>query len=779
MKKAFLLAFSNIKKTKGQVVSLLLLIMLAMMLFIVGIVTYKDNTDNFFRRAKELNAPDGILAVEVGAYTDKIFSDLNNSEYVAKTEKTYANVVNFSSFDFSDGTLVLKLVVLDMDSNTEFNNTDIVKEASKKYSNGIYVPQVFESAGGYELGDEFVLTTGSYTNTYTIQGFFDNLYFGCQNVGCFGVMFDSEGYKAFSESTEHTYDSTMIYIKTTDRDKASTVVNKTFSDNIVTDGTLSTLSMNILGCKQGRTFMSAIIAMMIVSISVIILVVCLLIIRFRIINIISDNVKSIGTLKAMGYSNNNIISSYIMQFLIISLLGIVLSFACVAAVMPSIVKVLGAQSGMTWEPHFSAPIIGTLVLIMLTIVTLTVLITAKRVNKLHPIVALRGGIETHSFKKNALPFDKTPGNKNVIFGLKGTANNLRQNIMICGIIIPITFIGIFTYVLYYNMAVDSTAFVNCISGETPSVQIILNENKDDSFIETLRNDSRIEKAEYRGSMAINIDDNDFWVYISRDFSVFDCDICYSGRHPQHSNEIALGGLGAQQLGIELGDEIEVICGGSTKTFVVTGFVQISNNMGFDGEVTSEGMKELYPKYEDIGIYVYTKDGVDISEVCDEYKANYKDEIIEIANIQKMLDAELGSYIDIAKLISVIILLISATIISLILFLVIKTFISKSAVSFGIQKAMGYTTAQIILQIAVSFVPLSIIGISIGTILGVFLTNPAFATCMRGIGIMRMNLEVPITAILVLSAILLVYIFIMAVLVSIKIRKISPISLIRE
>jgi hypothetical protein len=52
------------------------------------------------------------------------------------------------------------------------------------------------------------------------------------------------------------------------------------------------------------------------------------------------------------------------------------------------------------------------------------------INKLHPLVALRAELATHSFRKNHLPLDKTRGALDILLGFKHLMQNKKQALTI-------------------------------------------------------------------------------------------------------------------------------------------------------------------------------------------------------------------------------------------------------------------------------------------------------------------------------------------------------------
>jgi putative ABC transport system permease protein len=69
--------------------------------------------------------------------------------------------------------------------------------------------------------------------------------------------------------------------------------------------------------------------------------------------------------------------------------------------------------------------------------------SARRIKKLNPIVALRGGIITHSFRRNHVPLDKPKGSLPFVLAIKLMLQNMKQSIMVGIIFTVVSFISSF------------------------------------------------------------------------------------------------------------------------------------------------------------------------------------------------------------------------------------------------------------------------------------------------------------------------------------------------
>lgn len=780
MKKVFMYALANIFKSKGQTISFLLMILLAMTTLTVGVVAYTDCEENFERECEHLNAGDGLFVIDSKMYSNKILDDISNNE---KVTDTYLKDVQlcYSTCKFADGTEILRLILFKKTDKDSINKTEIVEEADKIDDNSVYLPLLFKTGGGYKLGDDFAINVGGKAYKYKVGGFFENIYLGSTNQPAVGVMMSDKYYNDILNNTESQYNAKMINFSLTNHNDSGEFAANIFSKYSKIDGKeYDFLRFYYNGCRVSITFMSQICSVFVVSFALVILVIALLLIRFRIINSIEDDMKSIGALKAMGYTSSNLIFSYLVQFLLITVGGIILGSIAAYFVLPFLASALEIQSGMVWSIHISHFVIGILALMLLSIVSITVSLTTQRIKHLSAISALRNGFSTHSFRKNYFPFLSTKGPASWIFALKNVIANKKQNFMICVIVSMLAFVSVFVYSLYYNMAVDNKAFVDAVAGEVPTVNVSLTDDGIQyNMAQELEKDDRVRKALYWTNQSVNYDGHNIYTYVCDDFSRLDTELCFEGRYPEHENEIALGGSGAGELGKKVGDEITFKLGEEERNYLITGLIQTGNNMGFDAEITTEGMKRLVPEWKGNNLYVYLEDGVDCDVYMEDVREKYTDRVKIVASIEELLEAQIGAYEMITRILAIVILIMSCFIITLILYLVLKTMINKNKRSFGIQKAMGYTTKQLILQTGYSITPTIVIGAFVGCSVGVIGSNPLSTLMLHSIGIMRLELKILPLHFAIIGAGFVVLSFAIAILISMRIRKISACTLIQE
>ena len=151
--------------------------------------------------------------------------------------------------------------------------------------------------------------------------------------------------------------------------------------------------------------------------SLLLLLVSLVVVNFRIRNSVEEEIRNIGALKALGYTSRQLIGAFLAQFLLLALGGVLLGILCSLPVLPGLAAMFASQTGIVWNNPFSPLAAGMTLLAVEALVGAVAFLSAVRIRRLPPIVALRTGLQTHSFRRNPLPLDR--GNRPLTLSLAG------------------------------------------------------------------------------------------------------------------------------------------------------------------------------------------------------------------------------------------------------------------------------------------------------------------------------------------------------------------------
>jgi putative ABC transport system permease protein len=145
----------------------------------------------------------------------------------------------------------------------------------------------------------------------------------------------------------------------------------------------------------------------------------------------------------------------------------------------------------------------------------------------------------------------------------------------------------------------------------------------------------------------------------------------------------------------------------------------------------------------------------------------------------MLQSTLSTFTGAVTSMTTVITAVTIIVVTLILYLVIKTLILKRKREFGILKGLGYTTFNLMAQITFSLLPVVICGVFAGGLLGYFYSDSAFVLLLSSLGIYNIQFAVSLPQILLLNIAIITVAFLVSMLVSLRIRKISVYGLITD
>ena len=172
-----------------------------------------------------------------------------------------------------------------------------------------------------------------------------------------------------------------------------------------------------------------------------------------------------------------------------------------------------------------------------------------------------------------------------------------------------------------------------------------------------------------------------------------------------------------------------------------------------------------------------EEGTDINVFTAEISERFSGSVNATINIDETIRGASSVYVTLMTIIVIAVLVLSAIIIAFVLYLLVRTMLNNKRRDYGILKSFGFTTRQLILQTAFSFMPAMIISTVIGLIISCVIINPLTAVFLNPLGIVKCTFGVPIGFVAMAGLGLLGVAFGIACLLSLKIKKISPHALL--
>lgn len=775
MKKSMLIARANFRRAKGQTAAIALLVLLASLMFNLWLMLAMDYKQNFVRYHDKLNAEHVTIAFNAdGQEFRDCVSDILKED--GRTEEYCLDECFFmvGSFPYYDGEVNTEFVILDKETalNRPVGTVELLEE-DERYQSGIYLPMLYGSDDRICVGETITLTLGNWTMDYTVCGFVNSVMAGSHNCSMTALVLTKDCYEEL-EAKGMLAASTLASVRIRDKGESQDF-EAFFKEAVAAQYPEVRSQSNSYTMVASSRYISQMICSGIVSVmAFLVTLIALVVIASNVINYIQENMKNLGALKAVGYESRQIKGALLFQFFGVSLSASLAGIGLSYCLFPAVNDMMISQTGIPYKMRFlPIPCLLTL-LLMAGTVALTVRLSAGRIQRIEPITALREGIRTHSFRKNHVPLERTKLPLQVALSLKTTFSGVKQNVTMAITMLVVSLILVFSGLMFGNVILDMEPFVNVIVGEMADSCINVNIEAEEEFLQRMEADGRVEKIYlYHSANAVHVGGIGLMATMTDDFSdVNNQDVCIEGRYPRYDNEIAIAAKYAGEKKLHIGDEIIMAEEGKEAAYLICGFTQISNNLGRDCLFTRAGYERI-GSLQNVSYYINVAEGVDV-EAFQEEAGEWLGGGMNVAvNIREVVEGTARVYVSLMTVIVAAVLILSGAVILFVLYLLVRAMLNRKKREYGILKALGFTTGQLVLQTALSFMPSVILSMAAGLFISVRVINPLMALFLRGIGIVKCTFAVPAGFIWTAGAGLSLLAFGCACLLSLKIRKIAP------
>lgn len=584
----------------------------------------------------------------------------------------------------------------------------------------------------FHVGGKIFISQNGVEKEFTVKGYTKDALFGTAMVGMSrflisdddAALFDSEGAAVCSSVEVHTKD-----VDYRDRFNALGL-------NTVMSIDRSMFKMTYL--------MEILIAAILLVVSVCLILISMVILRFIIKFTITEEFREIGVMKAIGIKNFAIRGLYIAKYFAIAVVGTAVGLA--ASLPLSRLMISGVSQKIVISSGDNFPInIGAAILAGIIVVLFSYLCT-RPIRRFSPIDAIRSGETGERYKKKGvlrlggshLPTVVFMALNDIFSGIKSYLSMVL--IFILGtllVIIPTNTINTLRsdqLISMFNM-VESDHII--------SQELLFNPNEDnkamveqrfseirDMFAESDIDIDVFQEIMFRANVSIGEKRTNSISFQGMGGVTTDMYTYLEGTPPQNVHEVALTHLTAGQIGAEVGDDVEIKLGDDTRTYTVTAINQSMNNMG-------EGLRfhqdaELDYSYAAgcFGIQVNYKDDPDNAALA-ERKAMleklYPDATVYTPG--EYIGYMIGNVADQLDGMKVLILIIILGINALVAVLMVKSFITKEKSEIALLKAIGFKNNALILwqtmRIGIVLLVSVLMGALLSSLLSPLIITPVF------------------------------------------------------
>lgn len=835
--KSFRLAIFNIRKRKLEVAWLVLLITMCMTLLgsaVMSISGMDGIIDNSFARNESIH---NFFMMDEASYKSSFDEFLVEQEKVVNYEA--ANLIHETYIKYFDQnneekSAIMAFITLENDAKLEklvLESSYTLDEIMTK-DHFILMPFYAKDTMGYKEGDTYKVLYNEKIYPFEVAGFYDTGIFADTSMGLKFIISD----KDYSMLSRVLGEKVVLGYDTVEGQSTSKILNDLYDFyNEHENNTEATVAQGadyrtlvLMGTVNMKLLMGIMIAM-----SVVVLVAILFIIRYRIKNNIEEQIVSIGVLEAIGYTAKEIAWAYAYEYLIIALPALLLGGLLTFFATPALLRAgeimcghHGAESKFSIVPFL-------LGILLLGFILLISFLKARQVRKYPPVVALRKGTQSHSFRKNVLPLEKSKWNVHVSLALKGFLTNMGTNIGM-GACIGVAVIAMVVCFVIHGFYGNGINAVKPILGmEMPDVCVAATIGTDEQALrEELLSLPEVRKVNLTNNFlenTVQIKGQTLFTFAYEDFDQTENINCSQGRAPKHDNEVMVSEVGAIILQLKIGDTVTIHRGRMEAEYMVCGLAKSNGNGGGNTYMTAEGLKRLNPALRLASMEIYLENGVDsqafkkqlfetysspmadpakgdeeitgtleeriqktaeekITAMLEMYGVSSVDYAIMIGdkmitgdsskfriqsslNLTELVQSQMANQLKAFTLGTEIFMVVAEIVVTIIIMLLMQAAVRKQRKDLGILKGMGYTTRELMLQMAGKIVPMLVIATLLGSVLGALLGKLMFLSTG--------NIPVSILGVLGLDLIIIVFGTLVAFISAGKIKKISVYELMQE
>lgn len=765
------LAGHNLKKAKGQFISFGIVILITAVILHISLVLLFQTGNAYDKRFEELNTADVSVSVPSALASDALVGDMAEIGGISDIEQKEALFASAALQEFQGSEFTMNTYFYRLSDVRTISKHTVEEKADSEDEKGAYIPMYLSALGGYKTGEKIRYIIDGKEYAFAVNGVISEMQYGNYGTGFIGIYLTDKAYDDMAADENFTAVSEYL-IKTDSGADVSSV--KSDIAGLLKDKNIPTVSLlDRETAKNSRTMVSNTIVLFLAVFALLVLIVSIFLARFRIKNTIDEEINEMGVLKGIGYTSRQLIWSQVIPYGVICGAGLIVGTALSYAVIPSVANVLAVQSGFSYTPVFDIKAACIGIFGILAFVLLFTVLAAGKIKRLEPINAIRGIDPLKPVSKNRFPLDTSKGPVALNLTLKQAGASAGRNILLFAVTFVMMILLAFTGVLLYNVNIRPRNFLTTLSEELPDIRVQSDEAHFEELKEILQGEN--VKAVNYGIANGEYANGSLPVIVCEDHSLLENDICYHGTHPDNADEIAIGSAFADDYSI--GDTFRLTMNGKDHDYTVSGFVQSVNHNGLIAELTDDG----YDTIADKPLYslnIYTN-GKDIDNLVDRLNGEYSDYTVNVSNAAKETKAMQAIYASLITVVAILLFIITVLIILLILYVIMRSMTSSLKTDFGIYKAMGFTSRQLIMQTVGSITPVVLIGSVLSAVLGIVYLPAMFDGIFSVIGAQKNNFEIPVAVLLIMAVILTAVNLIIGTLLCRPIKKITAYSLIKE
>lgn len=642
----------------------------------------------------------------------------------------------------------------------------------------IYVAYfLFQSAeNNFFEGGTIRISQGGVEKEFTIKGYVKDALFGSTMTGVTRFLVSENDAKLFSGEGAVVCSSVDVYTKAVD-----------YLDKFNALGINTIMSVDY-SMVQMLYIMDVLMAAILLVVSVCLILISMVILRFVIHFTIAEEFREIGVMKAIGMKNGAIRRLYITKYFAIAVTGtaagLALSFPFSRIMLSGISKKIIISGGDHFLINIGAAILAGAVVVLFSY------LCTRNIRRFSPIDAIRSGETGERFKKKGMlhlaksriPTVPFMAANDILSGIRSYLSMII--IFILGtllVIIPVNTINTLRsdgLITMFNMAesdhiISRELLFNPMRDNRAMVEQNFSEIRE-MFAENGIEIDVFQEIMFRSNIAKGDKRTNSLSFQAMGGVTPDRYTYLDGTPPQNVHEVALTYLTAGQIGAEIGDDVEITVGSDTRTYTVTAINQSMNNLGEGVRFHPDAELDYNYAAGSFGLQVNYRDNPGKSELAQRkalLEKLYPD--AKVFTSGEYISYMIGDVAEQLDGMKVLILSIILGINALVAVLMVKSFITREKSEIALLKAIGFQNHALILWQTLRIGMVLIVSVLVGALISSPLSSLIITPIFRMMGAYSVTFEIRKLEVYVIYPLTVLFVTALAAFVSAQgLRKIS-------
>ena len=594
-----------------------------------------------------------------------------------------------------------------------------------------YVTAFAAKNAGLEIGDAIVIELEGVKKEFTYAGSIKDAVLGSEMNKVARFIINAEDFAVFSENETvfQFYGGKGCYIHTSDMDKMLSEIAK-LSESFAFAGDRALIRFTYV--------FDMVVTGVLLVISIMLIAVAFVVLRFTITFTISEEFREIGVMKAIGISDLKIRGLYLTKYaalaVIGTLIGLVLSYPFGQLLMSV------ASKSIIFSNQNTAFINVICAVFVVGVILFFCFGCTAKVKKMTPIDAVRSGQTGERYhKKSFMSLGKSRLNTTLFLAVNDVASNPKRY----GII-TLTFFLCLSLLLVLSATVTTLKSDTLLGWFSCAGSDLFIDNGDETM-RFMTQGGRDMLEEYLADLETELTENGMPAKCMQEYAfnlpvrhgewenkisiqqgtgtTMDQYVYTAGTVPQNSNEIAITKLAADSIKADIGDTVTITTADGDKGYIITAFFQTMNQQGVQirfhtdvdiDYIQASGAQNLQIQFTD------APDDEEISNRIEKIKTLYP-EFVTVQTAAENVKGRVG-VADAMAAVKTLSALLTIILSALVTVLMERSFIAKEQGEIALMKAVGMKNGKIYAYHAARFAVVGVLAVIVAEVFAMPLTH---------------------------------------------------------